>query len=326
MKRREFIGVLGEAAAWPLVARGQQPAIPVIGYLSSGSPEPFAIYLEAFRKGLGVGGYTEGRNVVIEYRWALGQYDKLPALATELVDRRVNVIASTGGNIALQAAKNATAAIPIVFTLGNDPLGAGVVSSLSRPGGNVTGVTFFNSTLLSKRLALLHELLPGAKSVALLLGPDPLSTAEALPDAEAAATKFGLELHAIKIGNENDLESAFDKLAEQRIGAVLEGADPFFLALHKHFVALATRYAIPAMSAGSATVKLGALIAYDTNIADTYHDAGIYVAKILNGAKPGELPITQPVNFRLTINLKTAKALGLTVPASLLALADEVIE
>jgi putative tryptophan/tyrosine transport system substrate-binding protein len=328
MRRREFIAALGGAAAWQVAARAQQPAMPVIGFLNSGEPEVFASVLNAFWKGLNEAGYTEGRNVAVEYRWARNQFDKLPTLASELVTRHVDVVAATGGNLTPHAAKNATATIPIVFTLGYDPVAVGLVPSLSRPDGNMTGVTFFASNLVAKQIALLHELIPGAASLALLLGPDELASEESRSGAENAARAFGVDLRILNLKSESDLDQAFAMLAEQRTGGVIFGSDPFFARYGDRTAKLAEQYAIPAISIPTISNKAntGVLISYGTVIADCYHDAGLYVAKILKGAKPAELPILLPVKFRLVINLQTAKALGLTIPPRVLAIADEVIE
>jgi putative tryptophan/tyrosine transport system substrate-binding protein len=326
MRRREFIAGLGGAAAWPVVAKAQQRSMPVIGFLNGGAPEYFAAYLASFQKGLEASGFVEGRNVAIEFRWAHNQYDRLPALAAELVERGVQVIVATGGNVVAQSAKGATATIPVVFTAGYDPIAAGLVSNLSRPSSNVTGVTFFSTTLVPKRLALLHELVPTATSVAMLIGPVGRESVETAAGAQAAARALGLELHVHQLKDGNDLDRAFADLAQQRIGGVVYGGDPYWVANGPRAVALAARYAIPGVSSDAENVAMGGLASYGTSISDAYFGVGIYTAKILNGAKPADLPVMQPVKFYLGINLKTAQALGLTVPPALLATADEVIE
>jgi putative tryptophan/tyrosine transport system substrate-binding protein len=324
MKRREFIAVLGGAAVWPLTALAQQ-MMPVIGFLNSGAPEAFAPFVTAFLAGLQDAGYVEGQNVIIEYRWARNQYDRLPTLASELVERRVGVIVATGSSLTPQAVKAATTTIPVVFVTGYDPVSAGLVANLGRPSGNLTGTTFFTSTLVPKRIALLHELLPGASAVGLLMGPGHLlEGAETRTGAEAAARAIGIEVRVFSVGSADDLDRVFATVAEQRIGAIVLSSEPFWIGQGEGVVALAARYAIPTI--GGAGLARGLLMSYSTSIADAYRNVGLYAGKILHGAKPADLPVVQPVRFQLVINLKTAKALGLTFPPTLLATADEVIE
>jgi putative tryptophan/tyrosine transport system substrate-binding protein len=319
MRRREFIAGLGSAAAWPLVARAQQPPMPVIGFLNSGSPRPFAPLLAAFRQGLNDGGYVEGQNVAIEYRWAEGRYDQLPALAADLVRRRVAVIAATGGTPSARAAKAATATIPILFATAN-PVGDGLVASFSRPGSNATGVSVFTTELAPKRLQWLRELVPKAGKIGMLINP-----AANVQEMEAV-TRAGLHLLTIKAQADSDLEQAFTEAAEQGIEALLVSADPSFNARRAQLVALAARHSLPAAYPWREYVEAGGLMSYGTSLAGTYRQVGQYVSRVLKGDKPADLPVQNPTKFELVINLKTAKALGLTVPETLLATADEVIQ
>jgi putative ABC transport system substrate-binding protein len=321
MKRRDFITLIGGAAAvWPLAARAQQP-MPVIGYLSFGSPSPFAHFTAAFRKGLQEGGYVEGKNVAIDYRWAENQADKLDPLASELVAQRVAVIVATGGSQTAVAAKLATSTIPIVFTGGGDPVSLGLVASLNRPGGNATGVTNFGVALDGKRLELLRELIPGADVVGVLF-----SSEIELKDIELAAQTLGQTIYPVRVNSAGDLEQAFAGIVRRGARALLVASAALFTNRREELVALASRHALPAIYSFREFVGSGGLISYGTNNADSYRQAGVYTARILKGEKPANLPVMQPTKFELVVNLKTAGTLGITVPPALLARADEVIE
>ena len=326
MKRREFISLLGgAAAAWPLAARAQQPAMPVVGFLNSETPTGWAPNVAAFRKGLSETGFVEGRNVAIEYRWGEGHTDRLPALAADLVRRQVAVIAAAGASSSL-AAKAATTTIPIVFSAGIDPVAAGLVASLSRPTGNVTGVTNLGVELLQKQVEMLHEVVPTATTVVGLVNPTfPGSEAQAR-DLQAAARKLGLELHVVYASSERDLDTASETMVRLGTAALVIGVDPFFFSRREQIVALAAEHAIPTIYAGRETAGADGLMSYGNSLADAYRRAGIHTGRILKGAKPSELPVDQATKFELIINLKTAKELGLEVPPTLLARADEVIE
>ncbi len=326
MRRREVVMLLGGAAIWPCAARAQQqPAMPVIGFLHQGSSQPSAHLIDAFRLGLRESGYVEGRNVVLEFRWANGEYDQLPALAADLVRRRPSVI--TAALLpAARAAKAATATIPIVFVTGSDPIESGLVTSFNRPAENVTGVSLFSVMLAAKRVELLHELVPRATVIAVLVNPTNPNAASNMREIEAAAHRTGLQIAFIRISSDRDYDAAFSTISQLRAGTLLVSADGFFASRRVQLVALAARLAVPTIYFQREFVDAGGLISYGTSSPDMYRHAGLYAGKILKGAKPAELPIEQPTKFELVINLKTAKALGLEVPPTLLARADEVIE
>ena len=327
MRRREFIkGIGGSTVAWPLAARAQQSAIPVIGFLSLASPNTAPLQIQAFRDGLSEAGFVDGRNAVIEYRWAESHYDRLPVLVADLVRRQVAVIVATFGDVGILAAKAATSTIPIVFTTGSDPVRSGFVESLNRPGGNVTGISFFTTGLLAKRLGLLLELVPGVTSVGVLVNPINPESKTQVEDILDAARERSRRLHIVNASTESEIDVAFRSLVEQRIGALLVSADPFFTTQRAQIVTLAARYAIPTSYGRRDFANAGGLMGYGTSVIDAYHQAGIYTGRILKGDKPGDLPVLQPTKFEFAINLKTAKTLGLTVPPGLLAIADEVIE
>lgn len=327
MRRREFIVLVGGAvAAWPGAARTQQSASPTIGWLSARSPAEAATVLQAFRQGLGQVGYFEGKNVTIEYRWAEGRYDRLPALAAELVSRQVNLIAATGGEPSALAAKAATSTIPIVCTLGGDPVESGLVASLNRPGSNLTGTTIMTLEMASKRLDLARQIAPKASAVGILINPKfPPATAEAR-EVQHAGRSFGIEINVLNASTENEIDAAFTSMDEQKNGALIIGTDGFLLGQRDQIVRLAARHMVPTIYFLREFVEAGGLVSYGPNVANGYRQAGVYAGLILNGANPAVLPIVRPTQFQLYLNLKTAKALGLELPPLLLALADEVIE
>ena len=326
MKRHEFITLIGSAAAaWPLAARAQQAAMPVIGYLNSGSPESDAPRLTGLRRGLNESGYVEGRNVVIEYRWAGNQADRLPALAADLVQLRVAVIVASGPPSTF-AAKAATTSIPIVFGVGADPVQLGLVAGLNRPGGNVTGFNAYSGETGGKGLALLHELVPSAATIGFLENPTNTISELTMRDVLAAAPVVGVKVQILKASTDREIDAAFVSLVQARTGALLVGGDVFFHSRLEHIVGLAARHAIPTMCQVPEFVVAGGLISYGTSLIEEYREVGLYTGRILKGEKPADLPIMQATKFGLSINLKTAKALGLTVPDKLLALTDEVIE
>jgi putative tryptophan/tyrosine transport system substrate-binding protein len=326
MRRREFIRLFSSTVvAWPLTARAQQAAMPVIGFLNSGSSKGFQFLVAAFRQGLSESGYVEGQNLAIEYRWADGDYEKLPRLVADLVGRHVSAIFA-GGPPAVLAAKAATTTIPIVFTSGGNPVELGLVSSLNQPGGNVTGVSFLVNELGAKRLELLRELVPAARSVGFLANPKRPSFQSQVKNAQQGAQALDVKLIVLNASNEAEIETAFAEFSRQRITALLLGTDAFFLTRRDQIVALANRLRIATMYDLREYVVAGGLISYAPSIAEVYRQAGIYVAKVLKGAKPADLPVVQPTKFDLVLNLKTAKALGLTISNQMQLLADEVIE
>ena len=328
MRRREFITLLGSmVVAWPLATRAQQPAMPVIGLLDPRSPDALVDRLRAFRQGLKETGFVESENIAIEYRWADNQLDRLPALVTDLVRRRVAVIASPGGPDAALAAKAATATLPIVFLVGEDPVRLGLVASLAQPGGNITGVNLFSGELTAKRLELLRMLVPGAARVAVLVNPASATLTErTLRDLEPAASAMGLHIRTLNATTGQEISAAFATFERERPDAVLVGLDPFFAGRRVQLVHLATRYAVPAAYATRDFAEAGGLISYGANIVDAYRQVGVYCGRILKGAKPAELPVVQTSKFELVINAETARILGLTVPPSLLSRVDEIIE
>jgi putative tryptophan/tyrosine transport system substrate-binding protein len=327
VKRREFITLLGGAvAAWPLAARAQQPAMPVIGFLNTLGQNDRPNLPAAFRRGLGETGFVDGRNVAIEYRFAENQHDRLPTLAADLVGRKAAVIAATGGGASVLAAMAATRTIPIVFTTGGDPVQEGYVASLNRPGGNVTGVSMFSTLLAGKALGLLHELVPNAALIALLANPKLPESARMPSDAQEAARTLGQQLLVLHASTPSEIDAAFATMRQRRAGALLVGGDPFFSSRRQQIVALAARDAIPAMYTNREFVEEGGLMSYGNDTLDNYRRAGVYVGRILNGAKPVDLPVDQATKFELVVNVKAAKAVGVTIPESFLARADEVIE
>jgi putative tryptophan/tyrosine transport system substrate-binding protein len=327
MRRRDFITLIGSAAAtWPLAARAQQPAIPTIGFLSTASAASIAPYVEGFRRGLAAAGFAEGRNVAIEYRWADNQPNRLPTLAAELVARRVAVIVTVAATAAALAAKAATSAIPIVFTIGADPVKFGLVDSMSRPSGNVTGVSFLSNDLVTKQLQLLQTLLPPASVIGVLANPNNPNAEFDTGKTQAAAASLRLQVHAVNVAAERDIDAAFDDLARVRAAAFLVFPDTLFIDVRRRLAEIAAARKLPAIYSNRLYVEEGGLMSYGSSPIDAFREAGIYTGRILRGEKPSDLPVVQPTKFELVLNLKTAKALGLDLPPTLLALADEVIE
>ena len=326
MRRRNLITLLGGAVAWPVVARAQQAAMPVIGFLGSQSPDAIPDYLRALRQGLKEAGFVEGENIAIEYRWAENQVDRLPALAAELARRRVAMIVSGGGPASMAAGK-ATTSIPVVFLVAEDPVRLGLVASLSRPGGNATGVNFFSAELAAKRLELLRALVPGAARIGVLVNPTETAVAAAnLRDVEAAAQAMGLQIRVLNASTRDEIDAAYAALARERPDALFISSGPFFSDRRVQMAHLATHHAFPAIHGSRLYAEVGGLISYGANIAHAYRQAGLYAGRILKGAKPADLPVVQSSKFDLVVNLHAAKLLGITVPPSLLATADEVIE
>ena len=328
MRRRDFIKVVaGSAAAWPLTARAQPAAMPVIGYLDVGSPDGSAPIVEAFRRGLAASGQVEGRNVAIKFRWADGQTDRLPELATDLVSQKVTVIATPGSTAAALAAKAITTTIPIIFAIGADPVAAGLVPSLNRPGGNITGVATLNAEVGQKRLEMLHQVVPAATIIALLINPtNPVISEPLSRNAQAAARTLGIQLHVLRASSDGEIEAAFAALRGLQVGGLVIGSDQFFNSRSGQLAALALQHSLPAIYQYRVFTAAGGLISYGASLTDAFQLAGVYTGRILNGEKPADLPVQQSTKVELSINLKTAKALGLTIPPSLLVAADEVIE
>jgi ABC-type uncharacterized transport system substrate-binding protein len=327
MRRRDFITLLGgAAAAWPLAVRAQQGKMPVIGILASVSPAPYAPFIAAIKEGLRQTGYVEGRNVAIEYRWAEGQYDRLPQLASELVESGVAVMILVGGGATTTAAKAATATIPIVVVMGDDPVKTGAVVALNRPGGNVTGVSLLSVAMEAKRLQLLRELAPNVSVIAIVLNPNNPQADEQLQELQDAGHALGVQVEPFKAGSPSEIDTAFLNLVERRAGALLMAADAFFNTRREQFIVLSARHALPAIFPYREFPAAGGLMSYGTSLADAYRQEGIYAGRILKGEKPAEMPVQQAVKIELVINLQTAKSLGLTIPLALLGRADEVIE
>lgn len=327
MKRREFIALLGSSAvAWPLAAHAQQPTMPVVGYLNAGAADTNPAFLVAFRQGLAETGFVDGQNVTIELRWADNHFDRLPALASDLVRRHVTIIAATGGPLAALAAKAATTTIPIVFTSGADPVAAGLVASLSRPGGNITGMSLFYAELGEKRLQLLRDLMPKTDLIAFLVNPKYAEGQAQLKDVPAAAGRLRQQLNVLNVTNLNEVEAAFASLGAHMPDGLLVGSDPFFSSVRDQIIKFASDHKLPAMYYDRAFVDLGGLMSYATDVKEMYRQAGIYTARILKGEKPADLPVIQPSKFEFAINLKTAKAQNIEVPAQIQQLADVIVE
>jgi putative ABC transport system substrate-binding protein len=327
MHRRDFITLLGGTlATWPLAVRAQQPRTPVVGFLSVGSSNTSALLVAAFRQGLKETGYIEGQNVAIEFRWADGQYDQLPALASDLVRRQVAVIVTAGGEGSAFAAKAASSTIPIVFNVGRNPVGLGLVASLGHPGGSITGINLFSAELAAKRLGLLHDLTPATSVVAHLVNPKFPVTEDSVREVEKAAGVIGLQIVLVKASSESEIDAAFATIFQNGARALLVGADPFFRGQREHIAVLSARYAIPAIYEFRDFVEAGGLISYGTSLTEAYRQEGVYAGRILKGEKPSELPVLQLTKFELVINLKAAKTLGLAIPSGVLAIADEVID
>jgi len=326
MRRREFITLLGGAVASPLAARAQQPALPVIGFMSGRSPEDSTHLVAAFRQGLAENGFVEGQTVAIEFRWADGDYDRLPALAADLVSRKVAVLVGVGGDVSAVVATKATRTIPVVFGMGGDPVKAGLVASFNRPGGNVTGYTVLTSEMESKRLGLMRELVPGVSLIGILVNPQLPATVQELADLEPAAKGVNQQLFVARADNDAELDTALASFVQQRVGAFLVTSAPFFDTRMNRIVSFAAQNRLPAIYQFREYAVAGGLISYGPNIVESYRNAGVYVGRILKGEKPADLPVLQPTNFDFVINMKTAKELGLTVPPTLLAEAGEVIE
>jgi ABC-type uncharacterized transport system substrate-binding protein len=327
LRRRQFITLLGGAAVtWPLAARGQQPTMPVIGFMSARSPEDSAHLVVAFHRGLGEGGFVEGQNVAIEFRWASGQYERLPALAAELVSNRVAVLVAVGGDPSPVAAKEATSTVPIVFGIGGDPVKTGLVESFNRPGGNVTGVTLMTALMEPKRLGLLRELVPGVPLIGVLLNPAFPPATRQLQELEQAAHAIGQRIVITKASTDEELDAAFGVLVQERIGALLVAADPYFDTRRDRIIASTAQHRLPAIYQFREYAVAGGLLSYGVSITEAYRQYGVYTASILKGAKPADLPVQQVVKFELVINMKTARELNVTISDNLLSLADEVIE
>ncbi len=324
MQRRRFITLVGGAVAWPLVARAQHPSMPVIGFINGGSPVDYAPYLAGFHQGLREAGFTEGKNVSVEYRWAEGQYDRLPQLAADLVGRSVSVIAAN--TPAVPVAKAATAKIPIVFVTGDDPVESGLVKSLSRPGGNITGVALISSVLGSKQVGLLRELVAASTSIGFLMNPNNSSAVRNVSEAKNAAQSVWQRVQILHARTVAELEAAFATMAQEKVGTLVVEPDAFLISRRDEIVALAARYAVPTMYQFREYALAGGLMSYGTSLSDQYRQVGLYTGMILKGANPADLPVLQPTKFELVINLKTARTLGLTLSPGLLALCDEVIE
>jgi putative ABC transport system substrate-binding protein len=326
LRRREFLTLLGSAAAWPVAARAQQRPAPVVGFLNSLSREGWLAYLAAFHQGLKEAGYVDGQNVTIEYRWADGHYDRLPMLAADLVRRHVDLIVATGGNPSALAAKAATTTTPIVFIAAGDPVKEGFVASLNRPGGNMTGVSIITTSLEAKRLELLHDLIPDAVAIAVLLNPNFSEAETQLKVVQTAAERLGQQIRVLNAGSEAEIDRAFAELIQHRTDALLVASDPFFFGVRDKLVGLAARYAIPTIYFVREFTVAGGLMSYGASLSRTYHQMGVYSGRILKGDKPADLPVEQPTRFELVLNLKTAKALGLSMPQTLQVTAEEVIE